>query len=94
MDKLKALRESAGITQNGLATTIGKSHAYVWNVEAGRIALSKRETIAAWAEALGVDSDEIYHAIGAVPHDILESLASANPCTWIKVRDLMSDDRD
>lgn len=89
MDKLKALREQAGVTQNGLASAIGKSHTYVWSVEAGRVKLTARDTIAAWADALGVHPDEVYKAIGAVPHDIAAALANAGPATWEQVRELL-----
>lgn len=49
--ELRALRTNAGISQNALAKAIGRSHTYVWNVEAGRVKLTARETIEVWAES-------------------------------------------
>lgn len=91
MDKLRALREKAGLSQNALAAAIGRSHTYVWNVEAGRVGLTARDTIEAWAEALGVHPDEIYQAIGAVPHDIIELLQAADVKAWQAVRALVQE---
>lgn len=89
MDALRALRTQAGLSQNALATAINRSHTYVWNVEAGRVKLTARETITAWAEALGVHPDAVYKAIGAVPHDIIDLLLDADLATWQSVRQLM-----
>lgn len=86
LEKLIALREKADISQTALASAIGKSQPYVWNVESGRRGLTARDTIHAWAEALGVHPDEAYHAIGAIPHDILEQLAEAGPASWERAR--------
>lgn len=89
MDELRALREQSGLSQNALATTIDRSHTYVWNVEAGRVKLTARETIEVWAEALGVHPDKVYRAIGAVPHNIIEGLKDADLETWQTVRNLI-----
>lgn len=89
IDELRALRTNAGISQNALASAIGRSHTYVWNVEAGRVKLTARDTIGAWAEALGVHPDTVYKAIGTVPHDIIEHLAEAELETWQTVRGLI-----
>ena len=89
MDALRALRTQAGMSQNALATAIGRSHTYVWNVEAGRVKLTARETIEVWAEALGVHADAVYRAIGTVPHDIIEQLQDADLETWQSVRTLI-----
>lgn len=89
MEELRALRTTAGISQNALATAIGRSHTYVWNVEAGRVKLTARETIEVWAEALGVLPDRVYKAIGTVPHDIIEQLQDADLQTWQSVRSLI-----
>ena len=89
MDALRALRIDAGLSQNALAGAIGRSHTYVWNVEAGRVKLTARETIALWADALGVDPDEVYAAIGAIPHDVIDLLQDADVATWQAVRELV-----
>lgn len=89
MEALRALRIEAGMSQNALATAIGLSHTYVWNVEAGRAKLTARETIEAWAGALGVHPDRVYKAIGTVPHDITEQLQDADLETWQNVRSLI-----
>jgi transcriptional regulator with XRE-family HTH domain len=89
IEELRALRTKAGISQNALATAIGRSHTYVWNVEAGRVKLTARDTIEVWAEALGVHADEVYKAIGTVPHDIIEVLRDADLETWQTVRSLI-----
>lgn len=89
MEELRALRTKAGMSQNALATAIGRSHTYVWNVEAGRVKLTARETIEVWAEALGVHPDKVYTAIGTVPHDIIEQLQDADHETWQTVRSLI-----
>lgn len=89
MEELRALRAQAGISQNALATAIGRSHTYVWNVEAGRVRLTARDTIEAWAEALGVHPDKVYKAIGTVPHDIIEQLQHADLEMWQTVRRLI-----
>ncbi len=94
MEALRALRTEAGISQNALATAIGRSHTYVWNVEAGRVKLTARETIKAWAEELGVHPDEVYKAIGAVPHDIIEQLQEADLEMWQTVRSLIENPRE
>lgn len=39
-----------------------------WNVEAGRMKLTVRDTIEARAEALGVHPDKGYKVVGSVPH--------------------------
>lgn len=89
LEALRALRTKAGMSQNALAKAIGRSHTYVWNVEAGRVKLTARETIEAWAEALGVHPDAVYTAIGTVPHDIIEQLQDADLETWQSVRSLI-----
>jgi transcriptional regulator with XRE-family HTH domain len=89
MEALRALRIDAGMSQNALATAIGLSHTYVWNVEAGRAKLTARDTIEAWANALGVHPDKVYKAIGTVPHDITEQLQNIDLETWQSVRDLI-----
>lgn len=89
MEALRALRTNAGISQNALATAIDRSHTYVWNVEAGRVKLTARETIEAWAEALGIHSDHVYKAIGTVPHDIIELLQDADLKVWQTVRSVI-----
>lgn len=86
MEALRALRCEAGMSQNALATAIGLSHTYVWNVEAGRAKLTARDTIEAWAGVLGVHPDKVYKAIGSVPHDIVEHLQDADIETWQTVR--------
>jgi transcriptional regulator with XRE-family HTH domain len=91
MEALRALRTQAGLSQNALATAIDRSHTYVWNVEAGRVKLTARETSAAWAEALSVPPDTVYKAIGSVPHDIIDLLLDADLETWQSVRQLMLD---
>jgi transcriptional regulator with XRE-family HTH domain len=92
-EALRSLRTQAGLSQNALATAIGRSHTYVWNVEAGRVKLTARDTITAWAEALCVHPDAIYKAIGAVPHDLIDLLQSADLETWQSVRSLIVDPR-
>jgi transcriptional regulator with XRE-family HTH domain len=91
MEALIALRTNAGMSQNALATAIGRSHTYVWNVEAGRAKLTARETIEAWARALGVHPDQVYKAIGFVPHDIIERLQEVDIETWQSVRCVLED---
>lgn len=91
MDALRALRTQAGLSQNALATAIDRSHTYIWNVEAGRVKLTARETIEVWAEALGVHPDAVYKAIGSVPHDIIELLVDADLATWQSVRHVLVD---
>lgn len=91
MEALIALRTNAGMSQNALATAIGRSHTYVWNVEARRVKLTARATIEAWARALSVHPDQIYKAIGLVPHDIVERLQEADIETWQSVRCLLED---
>lgn len=94
MEALRALRSEAGMSQNALATAIGLSHTYVWNVEAGRAKLTARDTIEAWAGALGVHPDKVYKTIGTVPHDIIEQLQDADLETWRSVRDLIGNSRE
>ena len=89
MEALRALRTNAGMSQNALAKAIGRSHTYVWNVEAGRVKLTARETIDMWAEALGVHPDKVYKAIWTVPHDIIEQLQEADLQMWQTVRSLI-----
>ncbi len=91
MEALRAVRTQAGLSQNALATAIDRSQTYVWNVEAGRVKLTARETIDAWAEALGVSRDTVYKAIRTVPHDLIDLLQGADLETWQSVRSLMTD---
>ena len=93
MEALRALRTKVGMSQNALAKAISRSHTYVWNVEAGRVKLTARETIEAWAEALDVHPDLVYQAIGTVPHDIVELLQNADAETWQSVRSLIGSPR-
>lgn len=90
LDKLKTLRSDAGVSQNALATAIGKSHTYVWSVEAGRERLTAQATIVAWAEALGVHPDLVYKAVGQVPHDLLQSLQKVDADVWDAVRQILA----
>ena len=94
MEALRALRTQAGMSQNALATAIGRSHTYVWNVEAGRVKLTARETIEAWAKTLGVHPDKVYEAIGTVPHDIIEGLQESDVEMWQSVRRLVGTPSD
>lgn len=66
------------------------------NVEAGRVKLTARDTIEAWASALEVHPDKVYTAIGTVPHDIIEQLQDTYLETWQNVRCLIgsSDSQD
>jgi transcriptional regulator with XRE-family HTH domain len=93
MEALRALRTQAGMSQNALAVAIDRSHTYVWNVEAGRVKLTARDTIAVWAGALGVHPDAVYQAIGVVPHDLIDLLQNADVETWQSVRSLMRESR-
>lgn len=91
LENLKSLRLEAGVSQNGLASSIGKSHTYVWSVEAGRERLTAKDTIVAWAEALGVHPDEVYKAVGQTPHDLLQRLQEVDADVWDAVRKLLAD---
>jgi transcriptional regulator with XRE-family HTH domain len=91
MEELRAPRTKEKISQNALATMIGRSHTYVWNVEAGRVKLTACETIEAWAEALGIRPDMVYKAIGTVPHDIIEQLQEGDLKMWQTVWSLIGD---
>ncbi len=94
MKALRALRSEAGISQNALATAIGLSHTYVWNVEAGRAKLTARDTIEAWAGALGVHPDKVYKAIGMVPHDIVDQLRHVDFEMWQTIRSVIANPSD
>lgn len=89
LEKLKSLRSDAGVSQNALASAIGKSHTYVWSVEAGRERLTAKDTIVAWADALGVHPDVVYKAVGQLPHDLLQSLQEVDADMWDAVRALI-----
>lgn len=88
LEQLRKLREQAGVSRPELARMIDKSHTYVWNVEAGRVGLTARETIQRWAEAIGVEADEVYRAIDQVPHDIIDELIKSDIDTWVMIRKL------
>ena len=56
--KIRVFREHRGLTQRALADTIGKSKAYVSEIEAGKKPGSV-EVIRRIAETLGVDMDDL-----------------------------------
>ncbi len=74
--ELRALRTNAGISQNALAKAIGRSHTYVWNVEAGRVKLTARETIEVWAESNTDRGMTRAHRYGTEPRDRSPFVAS------------------
>jgi len=65
--RLKALREVAGMSQQALAVSAGLSVSLVSQIERGSRVDPRMSTIAALATALGVSLDELVGRIGSVP---------------------------
>lgn len=89
MDKLRKLREDAGLSLAELGRLTGKSRGYISNVENGTYKLTQPETIHAWAEAIEVEPDEIYVIVGRIPADIEEALQRSDVETLQQVRKLL-----
>lgn len=67
-ERLKALRKTAGMSQEQLAHVAGVERAYVSSAETGR-RNSQLTTIYRLAKALGVDPGELISGTGGAFHD-------------------------
>jgi transcriptional regulator with XRE-family HTH domain len=63
-ERLKALRQAAGLSQQALAVAAGLSTSAVFQIEQGQKADPRFSTVAALAKALGVSLDEFAAAAG------------------------------
>ena len=57
---IKRLREERGLSQTQLAKAAGLHYTRIYRVETGREKLSRIETFAAVADALGLEIGELY----------------------------------
>jgi transcriptional regulator with XRE-family HTH domain len=58
-ERIRSLRESAGLSQEGLATQCGLTKQAVQLIEAGRRSNPQVNTVSALAKALGVTVEEL-----------------------------------
>lgn len=58
-EKIKRLRKSKGVTSRDLSTTLGKSSAYISQIELGRVKNPDKDIVIKILEALSVDHFEI-----------------------------------
>ena len=63
-------RLARGMTQRELAAIIGMTPQALHRIEAGRMVLTKPETIMAFADALDLDPDDLSVASNRVPADL------------------------
>ncbi|MDA3874577.1 MAG: helix-turn-helix transcriptional regulator [Kiritimatiellae bacterium] len=59
VEKLRALREAAGMTQRDLAAKLDREHSFVWRMEKGERRLDVVEFHYV-CQALGADTDALY----------------------------------
>ncbi|MEX2605831.1 MAG: helix-turn-helix transcriptional regulator [Kiritimatiellia bacterium] len=62
VDKLRSLRENAGMTQRDLAAKLDREHSFVWPMEKGERRLDVVEFHSV-CQALGVKADKIYSGL-------------------------------
>lgn len=72
---LKAGRKSAGLTQRDMAELLGLDFTYISKIEnhASKFPPSDR-VLAAWAHRCVLDVDDVFHAAGKCPPDLLARL--------------------
>jgi transcriptional regulator with XRE-family HTH domain len=63
-DKIRTLREEAGLTQGQLATSSAVSQGYLSQLENGEVKNPSAAVLLRVAEAMHVDSDELFEAAG------------------------------
>lgn len=63
-DKIRALREEAGLTQGQLASASAVSQGYLSQLENGEVKNPSAAVLLRVAEAMHVDSDELFEAAG------------------------------
>ena len=63
-DKIRALRESAGLTQGQLATCSAVSQGYLSQLENGEVKNPSAAVLLRVAQAISVDADELFEAAG------------------------------
>lgn len=62
VEKLRALREAAGLTQRDLAEKLNREHSFVWRLEKGERRLDVVE-FKFVCDALGANANEVYREI-------------------------------
>ncbi|MCC5850688.1 MAG: helix-turn-helix transcriptional regulator [Verrucomicrobia bacterium] len=62
VEKLRALREAAGMTQRDLAAKLDREHSFVWRMEKGERRLDVVEFHYV-CQALGTDASELYREL-------------------------------
>lgn len=90
---IKGYRERAGMTQNGLARSIGVNPAYINRLEKWGKGANNRELIEQVAAALGLSSletDDLLAAGGHLP--VVFTKLGAGDETLLLVADILSDD--
>ncbi|MFC2043979.1 helix-turn-helix domain-containing protein [Chloroflexota bacterium] len=73
-ERLKELREKAGLSQGKLAETLGISFTYLSKLESGAKPPPSRKVIIKLAEALHCDKDDLIVLAGKLPSDITRML--------------------
>lgn len=84
---LRLQREAAGMGLHRLAVLLGIDPSHVSRIENGHVPLPRR-LLRPWAEALGVDTDEMHYRAGMLPPDLVQTLAE-NPQLRSDLRELL-----
>ena len=87
-ERVRELRKERGLTQRGLAQTIGIDFTYLSKIETGALTPPSEAAIERLAKALGTDFEELLGVARKVPSDLGRTLASAPIEASILVRRL------
>ncbi len=90
--RLRELRKRKGINQRDLADLVGVDFTYLSKLENERLPAPSAPVIAALAEALDTDADELAVLAGRIPADLVEVLRQ-NPGAIKMFRSLAGDIR-
>ena len=63
--RIRELREAKGMTQEELSSKSNVSRATIWALECGENKITTTKTLLKIAEALGVDFEALFSAVGA-----------------------------
>lgn len=90
--RLRELRKGKGISQRDLADSVGVDFTYLSKLENERLPAPSATVIAALAEALDADADELAVLAGKIPADLVDVLRQ-NPGAIKMFRSLAGDIR-
>ena len=75
-ERLRELREEAGLSQSELAGKVGIDYSYLSKIEGGVKPPPSEQVLTRLAEVLNADRDELMTLAGKIPSDIAEMLKS------------------